>query len=170
MSDTQPAPTSTRDWDITALALDKKTGFLEANRYDAFDALLKVKFIEIYKKCFGNVSEVCQKIGVTRPTVLYHMKNDENFKIAVQEAREAMIDDIEKVRFKVAKRDRGTFDRDRVLERLRPEVWAAKHEQSSQPIHITVDLRAIEHYQQKQVAMDAEIVPPTTPRADNGPL
>jgi AcrR family transcriptional regulator len=52
----------------------------------------KAKFLLIFSRKKTNVAEACRAMGISRRTFYDWYNDDENFKAAVEEAREAIID------------------------------------------------------------------------------
>lgn len=55
----------------------------------------KKTYLEILKTSFGNISKACDKVGISRRSVYNWMEADEEFKDAVQNIEEYIIDDVE---------------------------------------------------------------------------
>jgi transposase-like protein len=53
---------------------------------------LKKRFIELYFECGGNVSLICEKIGISRTIFYKWLKNDSRFRKALEREQEALLD------------------------------------------------------------------------------
>jgi len=53
---------------------------------------LKPKFLEVFKRKAGNISESCQAVGIVRDTYYHWMEKDPAFKTAVMAVQESLID------------------------------------------------------------------------------
>ena len=143
----------------TLLTVDESTGFVESNYINSFDASRKVKFVELYQDSH-NVRLCCRTIGINRQTFAHHYDHDEAFRKAILEAREGVCDDLEQTAVMTAKTPEGVRDRWRILETYRPEVWAKKDTNTPQ-IVINLDARALEAFETKEKAIEAQIVKDT---------
>lgn len=86
----------------------------------------KKNFLEKLSSLFPNVSAVCKEIGISRHTFKNHYEIDKIFRKRVDEIAETHIDQIEDVRFQVAKRKGGVMDRMAVLNSWRGERYQPK--------------------------------------------
>lgn len=57
----------------------------------------KKQILELYPKKACNVSAVCSSVGITRKTFYDYVNSDSDFKEAIEESKEALLDNAESV-------------------------------------------------------------------------
>lgn len=73
-----------------------------------------------------NLSAAARSVGLTRQTLMNHLSIDDVFRECVENIRECFVDDIDEVRFNVASKASGSFDRMCVLNAYRRSTYNPK--------------------------------------------
>lgn len=84
-------------------------GFTE-NKLLVFNDKAKNEFLKLYVDT-PNITKVAKTLGVNRRTIQRHLKQDEAFKLAIQEIREGHLDEIEEYMMTHALTKGGFMDR-----------------------------------------------------------
>lgn len=87
------------------------------------DVDAKERFLNNFRKCL-NVSRAAELSKLGRHAVRGEMERNPVFAAAVHDIMDAAIDELEEMQFESAKK--RSDDRRWLLERLRPQIWAAK--------------------------------------------
>ncbi len=142
----QPSPNNnfkvTGDISGSTLVIDPETGFLTNPPDDertkqitpgkkgnvfgplsVFPSEKKVIFLNFLKDLFPNYSEVCKIVGIARQTFKNHYSIDKAFRLRVDEIINDHVDQVESVRFRVAKGEKGVLDRMALLNAFRSETY-----------------------------------------------
>lgn len=82
--------------------------------------------LNLLKTQYPNVAAVCKAIGITRQTFTNHYEADIAFRRCVDEIKREHVDEINGVRYKVAKQEKGSFDRMCVLNAEMADVYNPK--------------------------------------------
>lgn len=62
--------------------------------------ILKKKFLELFKSKAGNISQLCESVGIARKTYYEWLKKDKKFEADIEAENEALIDTVESYLFK----------------------------------------------------------------------
>ena len=74
-------------------------------------------------KLYPKIYKLCAAVGIDRGTFKNHYEQDQEFRARFDECKEMLIDDIEGVRFREAKKTKGVMDRMATLNAHRKEVY-----------------------------------------------
>lgn len=151
-----------------SLAVDPVTGFLQPSQnynLTGFNGQLKQAIVNYLCEDY-NITRACHAVGLKDSRVFYHhIRLDNEFKAAVDNAREQHLDDLESTMFRNAKDVKGVADRIFALKSWRKERYGER--------------TTIEHQTKAPVdnlwnAVDVEIVEtmalPSTPLAHSHSL
>ncbi len=75
--------------------MKKKSSYTKTYSYRARMEKTKQDALKLLAKCFGNISLVCEQLGVTRQTFYNWRRQDKNFDLAVEEINERTLDMVE---------------------------------------------------------------------------
>lgn len=102
----------------------------------SFVSVKKTQYIDLLKVYYPNYSKCSAEIGITNETYKNHYEFDIAFRKAVDEVVKAKTDEINVVRYEMAKTKSGALDRMAYLNAMMPEVYdrdktiTIKHEMS----------------------------------------
>lgn len=71
--------------------------------------LKKEAFLELFPKEMGNVSKICEKVGIGRTTYYEWLKKDQAFAEEIENCEEGLIDYVESKMYKLIKEDNPTM-------------------------------------------------------------
>jgi len=139
--------------------VDPKTGFLESSgfAYD-FDGERKTMFIRRLVANGLSIYDTCDELGLSHHTVFKHYRNDQAFKLAVDEARRDYADRLDGVSKRNAMNPRSVIERIFQLKSLFPEKYADQKSSGNVQVNLTLDGNALALIKKREEVIDAEII------------
>lgn len=111
-----------------SLRKDEETGFLEPSlnySLTGFNAQTKSLVVHFLREDY-NISKACESVGINPRNFYHHLRLDEAFRLAVDQAREHHLDELESTMFRNAKTEKGTADRIFALKSWRRERYGER--------------------------------------------
>jgi hypothetical protein len=158
-------------FNANSLIEDEETGFLtqslkcsEVQRVGSLGGISPLSKFNVKQKLLillkllqrWNITWACSQVGISRYTFQNHYTLDKSFAQCVDMIRYRSIDDVNEVRFTVAKTHAGAFDRMCLLNAYMPEVYNPKIQVEVQ--HKMSSSEATARSTGIQDAIDAEVV------------
>jgi hypothetical protein len=140
-----------------AFTVDQKTGFIEANYLQAFDAVKKTQILSYLAKAPFKIKEACEFIGVEESTFYRHIQQDPAFAKAVQELKSRRVEAIEQKLADRALVDEGVADRIFFLKCHKPALYnpTTKTEQS---LAVTIEIKGLDQLEARESSLASNAI------------
>lgn len=114
---------------MVPLAPDPRTGFLESTGKHAFNAVMKMRALELahenvtVRSELPDIPAICKGLGISHNTFYAHLQQDEEFKRQWEEVLDLCEHELVKTMYANGRRPNGYMDRITWLRAHRPGKW-----------------------------------------------
>jgi hypothetical protein len=153
---------------MNALAINPKTGFLEANNRSSFKSEDKTKLIQLAQECVDRkeaprLKAICDRVGITTVTFWAHIDQDPEFKTMWDEIRFQVEDLLENSLVNLGQKANGVGAAAFWLKNKVPERWSDNPGINQTNLDISWLKKLVEVFKPPAISTEAEIT--STPKA-----